>query len=402
MSEPLPAARSVPPLGLAGWLVLPQGVRYGRLSFRDTLETVELLPEPPAAEARRYILPGFVDTHVHGGGGGDTMDGVAGVQTLARLHARCGTTSLLPTTMTNPWDRVLAALRAVRAVMDLQEQQRAQGLAPSGAQVLGAHLEGPFISPGRLGAQPPHTLEPTPELIQEVLALGCVRAVTLAPEVPGAASAARQLAGSGVRIGIGHTRADGDTVTAFLEELAPLGRLAATHLFNAMGGIEGRQPGPAGALLAHPHVFPEVIFDLQHVHPLSLHLARAACPDRVLLITDAMRAAGLGDGESELGGQAVTVHEGRATLADGTLAGSVLTMDQALRNTVASGISLSEASRMASAHPARSLGLTDRGELKVGLRADLAVLDEELRVLDVYIGGQCPAPISLDIPLQGE
>ena len=384
-----------PPLGLAGWLVLPGGIQYGRLSFRGTIEAVDALPEPLETGPRRYILPGFIDTHVHGGGGGDTMDGAAGVQTLARLHARCGTTSLLPTTMTNPWDRVLAALRGVRDVMRLQAEQRAQGQAPSAAQVLGAHLEGPFISPGRLGAQPPCTLEPTPELVQEVLALDCVRAVTLAPEVPGVPAAAHTLAGAGVRIGVGHTRADGPATAAFLEALAPLGRLAATHLFNAMGGIEGRQPGPAGALLAHPAVFPEVIFDLQHVHPLSLQLARAACPDRVMLITDAMRAAGLGDGESELGGQAVTVRGGRATLADGTLAGSVLTMDQALRNAVAVGVPLHEASRMASAHPARSLGLTDRGELRGGQRADLVVLDETLQVLSVYLGGQQLAPVPL-------
>ncbi|MDO4262892.1 MAG: amidohydrolase family protein, partial [Deinococcus sp.] len=161
---------------------------------------------------------------------------------------------------------------------------------------------------------------------------------------------------------------------------------------------EGRLPGPAGALLAHPQVFPEVIFDLQHVHPLSLQLARAACPGRVMLVTDAMRAAGLGDGPSELGGQAVTVREGRATLADGTLAGSVLTMDRAVQNAVAAGIPLHGASEMASAAPARSLGLSDRGELRLGLRADLVVLDEKLRVLDVYLGGRRLAPI----PLQGE
>ncbi|WP_261664990.1 N-acetylglucosamine-6-phosphate deacetylase [Deinococcus sp. Marseille-Q6407] len=388
------AGASHPLLELSGWLVLPHGTAasFGRLSFGQWIESMETLEESQD-QPRRYILPGFIDTHVHGGGGGDTMDGVAGIQTLSRLHARHGTTSLLATTITNPWERIMAALQAVRQVMDLQAQQQAQGRVPTGAQVLGAHLEGPFISPQRLGAQYPATREPTPELIAEVLAAECVRAITLAPEVPGIAAAAQQLAAAGVRMGVGHTRADGDQTAAFLQELAPLGRLAATHLFNAMGGIEGRVPGPPGALLSHPQVFPEVIFDLQHVHPLNLQLARAACPDRVMLITDAMRAAGQGDGESELGGQAVTVRDGRATLADGTLAGSVLTMDQALRNAVGAGVPLPEASRMASAHPARSLGLTDRGELREGLRADLVVLDEDLQVVDVYIGGQRLAPV---------
>ncbi|RTR26132.1 N-acetylglucosamine-6-phosphate deacetylase [Deinococcus radiophilus] len=371
-----------PAFAMTGWLALPQGLTYGRLSFREGIEAVT--PLPPQAGAKRYILPGFIDTHVHGGGGGDVMDGPAGVQTLCRLHARHGTTSLLPTTMTAPWTQVLAALRGVRQVLDLQ----AAGGLTDGAQVLGAHLEGPFISPGRLGAQPAYAVQPTPEQVAEVLAQGCLRAVTLAPEVPGVAAAAQQLAAAGVRIGVGHTRADADQTDDFLDALASHPRLAATHLFNAMGGIEGRAPGAAGALLAHPAVFPEVIFDLQHVHPVSLLLARAACPDRVMLITDAMRAAGLGDGQSELGGQAVTVQAGRATLADGTLAGSVLTMDQALRNVVAAGIPLDEASRMASAHPARSLGLTDRGKLLEGQRADLVVLDEDLRITDVYLGGE--------------
>lgn len=396
-SQPLPL-----PLTVAGWLVLPDRVQYGRLQFRGQIEALELLPEPVGGEQiqpKRYILPGFIDTHVHGGGGGDTMDGVAGIQTLSRLHAQHGTTALLATTITNPWNRVIDALRAVRQVMDVQAQAASLGRVPTGAQVLGAHLEGPFVSPNRLGAQPPHALEPTPALVDEVLALNCVRAVTLAPEVSGMTAAARQMAAAGVRIGVGHTRATGEQVAEFLTELAPHARLAATHLFNAMGGIEGREPGPAGALLAHADVFPEVIVDLQHVHPLSFLLAHAAAPDRVLLITDAMRAAGLGDGESELGGQAVTVQAGRATLADGTLAGSVLTMDVALKNAVAAGISLPEASRMTSAHPARSLGLSDRGELRLGLRADFVVMDEEFRVLDVYIGGQRLAPVMAADPI---
>lgn len=368
---------------LRGQLVLPGGVVPGELRFGERLEAVTPLDEAPDDV---YLLPGFVDTHVHGGGGGDTVDGPAGVRTLARLHARHGTTTLLPTTLTHPWARVLAALRGVREVMDA-------GGVPGGADVPGAHLEGPFISPERLGAQPPHTLEPTPERVAEVLALGAVRAVTLAPEVPGGREAALAFARAGVRVGIGHTRADADTVTALLEALHAVGgRACATHLFNAMGGVEGRVPGPAGALLADPHATLEVILDDQHVHPTAFRLARAAAPGRVLLVTDAMRASGLGDGESELGGQPVTVRAGRATLADGTLAGSVLTMDQALRNAVAAGVPLVEASAMASTAPAASVGLSDRGRLEVGLRADVVVLGRELQVQAVYVAGQ-PVPL---------
>ncbi|MBZ9750209.1 N-acetylglucosamine-6-phosphate deacetylase [Deinococcus sp. HMF7604] len=368
------------PAELRGVLVLPSGLQPGRLILRGgQIEAVV-----PDAQAPRdiLILPGFVDTHVHGGAGGDTMDGPEGIRTLARFHAACGTTTLLPTTITNPWPEVLRALTAVAEV-------RRAGGVPGGADLPGAHLEGPFISPDRLGAQPPCALAPTPERVAQVLATGAVRAVTLAPELPGALAAAQAFAQAGVRVGIGHTRADAETVQAALRVVREAGGQAcATHLFNAMGGIEGRAPGPAGALLADPNATLEVILDGLHVHDTSFLLARAAAPGRVVLITDAMRAAGLGDGASELGGQPVQVQGGRATLADGTLAGSVLTMDAALRSAVALGVSLPEVSRMLSLTPARSLGLTDRGELSAGQRADLTLLTPELRVNSVYVAGQ--------------
>ncbi|MPY67666.1 amidohydrolase family protein [Deinococcus sp. SDU3-2] len=364
---------------LRGHLVLPGGVSPGEVRFGARLEAVTPLSGVPDDH---LILPGFVDTHVHGGGGGDTMDGPAGVAALARWHARHGTTTLLPTTITRPWKTVLAALRGVREVMDA-------GGVPGGADLPGAHLEGPFISPGRLGAQPPHTLLPTPQRVAEVLALGVVRAVTLAPELEGAGEAALAFARAGVRVGVGHTRANAETVTALLEAVhAAGGRGSATHLYNAMGGVEGRAPGPAGALLSAPHAFLEVILDGHHVHPTSFQLARRAAPGRVLLVSDAIRAAGLGEGKSDLGGQRVTVRGGRAALPDGTLAGSVLTLDRALRNAVGLGVSLPEASAMLSAVPAASLGLTDRGHLVPGLRSDLVVLDRALTVRQVYVAGQ--------------
>lgn len=372
---------------LRGLLVLPGGVTPGVVTFGARIEAVT--PEAAPGAEERLILPGFIDTHVHGGGGADTMDGPEGVRTLARFHARHGTTTLLPTTITNPWGNVVAALVGVREVMEA-------GGVPGGADVIGAHLEGPFINPGRLGAQPPNAVDPAPNLVAEALGTGVVRAVTLAPELPGATQAGLAFARAGVRVGVGHTRADAETVTAFLNTLSETdARTCATHLFNAMGGIEGRVPGPPGALLADPRAFIEVILDGIHVHPTSFRLARAAAPDRVVLITDAMRAAGLGDGESELGGQPVTVRNGKATLADGTIAGSLLTLDVALRNAVQAGVSLPEASAMLGEAPARSLGLSDRGRLEAGLRADLVVLDADLGVIQVYVAG---APVLEETP----
>ena len=370
---------------LRGQVFTPDGPRPARLSFGSLIESIE--PDSSAPE-EVYLLPGFIDTHVHGGMGGDTMDGPEGVSQLARAHARHGTTTLLPTTMTAPWPQVVSALRGVASVSTTGVE--------GGADVIGAHLEGPFISPDRLGAQPPDACLPLPELVEEVLALRVVRAVTLAPELPGALEAAVRFMAAGVRVGLGHTTASFEQTWAVLEAVRENGgRTAGTHLFNAMGGLSGRQPGPVGALLTHPAAFLELITDGHHLHPASLALALMAAPERALLITDAIRATGLGDGSSELGGQQVTVRDGKATLRDGTLAGSVLTLDLALRNLLTLGYPLALISRLLSENPTRSLGLSDRGRLTEGLRADVVVLGADMKVRQVYVGG---VPILPDAP----
>jgi N-acetylglucosamine-6-phosphate deacetylase len=358
-----------------GRIMTPAGVVTGTLRFNDRIVAIE----EHEAEGP-YILPGFIDTHVHGGGGGDTMDGPEGVLALARFHVRHGTTTLYPTTMTNPWENVVRALQGVREVM-----QRPQEGLPD---IPGAHLEGPFISPKRLGAQPPNTVEPTPERLEQVLALDVVRVVTLAPEEPGVTGAARRFAQAGTRVSIGHTVATFEQVEAAVKAIRQDGGVVGfTHLYNAMGGLAGREPGIVGAIFADAEAFAELIFDMHHVHPGSFRAAVAAKPNRVHLITDAIRATGLVEGETELGGQDVTVKNGAARLKDGTLAGSVLTLDQALRNAVAVGVPLEQVSRMLSAVPAAYMGLTDRGALAAGKRADLVVLSDALEMQEVFVGG---------------
>lgn len=370
---------------LRGQVLFPEGFRAASVQFGGQFGThIGRLELDHQAPSDVFILPGFIDTHVHGGGGFDVMDGPAGVRGMARFHAQHGTTSILPTTMTAPWLEVIAALRGIVQAM--------HSPLIDGADILGAHLEGPFINPRKLGAQPPFALEPSPSRVSEVLALQVVRAVTLAPELPGAQEAAKMFAGAGIRVGLGHTTGTFEEAWAALEAVSQAGgRSASTHTFNAMGGIQGRDPGPLGALLTHPAPYLELIVDGFHLHPASIHLALNAAPERAMLITDAMRATGmyLGslEGKSELGGQIVTLKAGKATLSDGTLAGSVLTMDQGLRNLVALGIPLERAARMASTLPAWSLGLTDRGQISEGLRADVVVLDAELRVQQVYCAG---------------
>lgn len=363
---------------LQGQVLTPQGLRAARLEFESHITALSPVVQEDHAP---YILPGFIDTHVHGGGGGDTMDGPSGVRTLARFHLSHGTTTLYPTTITNPWPKIMAALEGVKML-----RQEVPGDLPD---IPGAHLEGPFISPERLGAQPPQALVPTEALVKEILQLEVVKLVTLAPEIPGALLAAQQFAQAGVRLSIGHTRASYEEVEAFLACLQKQGAsLGFTHLFNAMGGLEGRNPGVVGAALTSSFSYAELILDLHHVHKASFLMALQAKPDKLSLVTDAIRACGMLEGKSELGGQEIYIKDGKASLSDGTLAGSLLSLDQALRNALDLGLSLAKASDLLSTTPARYMGLSDRGSLVVGKRADLVVLDKNLHVLEVYVAGK--------------
>lgn len=367
---------------LRGRWLLPDGVAFGCVAL-DGGRVAAFRPE--AGEDDGWWAPGFVDVHVHGGGGGDAMDGPAGVRALAAAHLAHGTTALLPTTLTAPWPEVLAGLRGVARV----RQEDAVASAPERrAAVLGAHLEGPFVSPQRLGAQPPFAVAPTPERVAAVLALGVVRVATLAPELEGAAEAAEALARAGVRVSFGHTVADAATAEAVAARVAAVGGVVgATHLFNAMSGLTGRAPGVVGAVLGDRDAHAELIVDGHHVAGAAVRTAFAAKGARLLLVTDAIRAAATDARATTLGPHAVTVEGGAARLADGTLAGSVLTMDAAVRATAAFGVPVEAALRAASEAPARYLGLFDRGRVAPGARADLVRLDADLRVREVWRDG---------------
>ncbi len=361
---------------LRGVVITPQGPVGAELGFERRIEAIV-----PADVSGPFIVPGFIDTHVHGGDGSDTMDGQQGVRTLARFHLRHGTTTLYPTTITNPWETVIRALDGVAAVQASRD--------PELPSIPGAHLEGPFISPKRLGAQPPHTVSPTSKRIETLLELDVVRLVTLAPEIPHAVDAATRFAQAGVRVSVGHSAASYDSTWRLVEAVRAVGgTVGFTHLYNAMSGLTGREPGVVGAALSDHDNFAELILDNHHVHPASARAALAAKSGHLHLITDAIRACGTPVGRSELGGQPVTVSGGVARLIDGTLAGSLLTLDQALRNAIDLGLELWQVSQLLSGVPARYLGLDDRGEIAVGKRADLVILDDRLEVLEVYVAGR--------------
>lgn len=361
---------------LDGQIVLPNSILPGRVTFDDHIRAVDPVADPP----RRYILPGFIDTHVHGGGGADTMDGAAAIETLARFHMTHGTTTILPTTITRPWPEVTEVLGIVADVMT-------RGLV-NGPRIHGVHLEGPFINPHKLGAQPPFTIHPTAARVAEALAFNCIRVVTIAPELPEAEQAMATFAKAGVRVSFGHTLVDFEGAERAICTVCAAGGVAAgTHLFNAMPPIEGRRPGPATALMCHDATYAEMIFDTHHVHPSSFRMTARMMGSRLLFVTDAMRGAGLPDGPSQLGGQDVVIADGVVRLPGGSLAGSVLTLDQALRNAIAHGASLPEAARLVSANAADYLGLHDRGQIMPGRLADFVVLDERLEIAEVWVNG---------------
>ncbi|HVS03341.1 MAG TPA: N-acetylglucosamine-6-phosphate deacetylase [Thermoanaerobaculia bacterium] len=336
---------------------------------------------PPEAEPfAGTLVPGFVDLHVHGAAGADFMDGSEqAARAVAAFHAGHGTTALAATTLSAPREATQEALAAAAAVA------RQPGAAE--AAIVGVHLEGPYLNPRRAGAQDPAALRAADrgEVAQWLGAAGALPVLmTVAPEVPGVLAL---IAGLGERVifSVGHTEATLEQA----ERAFAAGARHLTHLFNAMPGLHHRQPGPVAAAIAAEGVTAELIADGVHVHPAMLRLALDLFPKRLLLITDAMRACGLGDGAYRLGALAVEVRGGEARLADGTLAGSLLTMARAVHFMVTrAGVPLERVLPMTSTAPARVLGLTDRGRIEAGCIADLVELSSELAVTRVLVRGR--------------
>lgn len=360
---------------LYGNILTPGGWRLGTLTWREgRIAAIDGEPVDPATNAHPRLLPGFVDLHVHGGGGADAMEGGDAAAVMARTHVRFGTTSLLVTTMTAPLPDIRQALRDIARIM---------ARPPShAARLLGVHLEGPYLNPGKLGAQPPYAHPGAIADVAALMELAPIRLLTLAPELSGHATLIGQLRERGVRVQMGHTLGSYEEGVAGLEH----GAHGFTHLFNAMTGLHHRKPGMVGAALAHAD-YAEIIPDLLHVHPGAIRTALRCIP-HLFGVTDSTAAAGMPDGEYRLGEQHVTKCLGGVRLADGTLAGSTLTMDQALRNLVQIGLELDDASRRLSQYPADFLGETEIGRIDVGCRADVVVMDASLEIDAVYVGGE--------------
>ncbi|WP_296262058.1 MULTISPECIES: N-acetylglucosamine-6-phosphate deacetylase [unclassified Pseudomonas] len=356
-------------------ILTPDGWIRGQLQHRDgRVTSVQGAPCNPQDNDLPYLLPGFIDLHVHGGGGSDIMEGAEGFATIAGTHLRFGTTSLLATTMTAP-------AVEIRQILE-QLGSYCRDRAPDTARVLGVHLEGPYINPGKLGAQPNHAHAALLSEVEDYLAIAPIKVITIAPEIAGHVALIKALSSRGVRLQIGHTLGSYEEGVEALKA----GATSFTHLYNAMSALHHREPGIVGAALAHAR-YAELIPDLLHVHPGAIRVALRSIPC-LYCVTDSTAATGMPDGEYRLGSHTVTKCLGGVRLADGTLAGSTLTMDQALRNLVKIGVTLAEASQRLSQFPADYLGIEERGRLRQGSWADAVCLDRDLKITAVMVEGE--------------
>jgi N-acetylglucosamine-6-phosphate deacetylase len=326
-------------------------------------------------EVPGFICPGFIDLQINGAFGVDVGPYSEALEVLRRELPKTGVTSFLPTAISWPPERYAGFLDAIR-----------EATSSSGAVILGAHIEGPFLSLARKGAHDSANLRPVDlDLTERLIGSGMVRMMTLAPELPRAKEAIRLLRGGGVVASAGHTEASYDDMLHAIDTGLTMG----THLYNAMSSFEHRAPGAVGALLTDDRVRVGIIADGVHVHKGALRLAyQRKGPEGLALVTDAMEAAGMTEGEYELSGRRVRLEDGCVRLPDGTLAGSALTMDQAVRNGVTfMGSPLEDAVRMASETPAEILGVFEKGRITPGADADLVVLSAEGRVEETIVAG---------------
>ena len=364
-------------LKLTGQVLFPDGVlRPGEVTVSDGLiADVRLLENA----LDQIIAPGFIDLQLNGGYGHDFTANPASIYHVAAHVLQTGVTAYLPTIITAPLESYRRALDAL-SPLDLFSRSGKQ------SHILGFHFEGPYLSPQRKGAHNPAYLRPNGDPLADGIAGDGLRLMTLAPELQNGLRAIRDLRTRGVVVSIGHSAATYDQAMAALDAGATWG----THLFNAMSPLHHREPGVIGALLADERAAIGLIADGVHLHPSMFGwLIRAKGAGGIVLVTDAIAAMGQGPGEYALGDRRVLVSATSARLDDGTLAGSILTMDQAVRNLISwDSCSLAEALTMASATPARLLGLDTLGRLAPGCVADIVVLDETLHVRQTVVGGQ--------------
>ena len=371
-----------------GRIVAPHAVIRGKVLLYDerVIGIVDPGETPEGVETLdakgNYVIPGLVDMHIHGYMGEDASDGsFEGLKTMARGVAKNGVTSFLPTTMTVSYDELRLAFSQIRRAM---EESRLDSW--DGAAVVGANAEGPFINITKKGAQAGEHVRPgDPAFLKEFADV--IRVFTIAPEVEGNLDCIREMArDTSMLISMGHTAANFDQAQAGIEA----GVRHVTHLFNAQTGLLHRDPGVVGAALLDSRVSCELIADTFHVHKALFQLVASLKGEQMVLITDCTRAGGMPDGEYTLGGQPIFVKGIECRLKDGTIAGSVLKLNEAVRNVLANtDLTVSQAVNMASLNPARRIGLSaSKGSIEAGKDADFAIVDDAIDVRATILGGR--------------
>ena len=328
----------------------------------------------------RYVSPGFIDVHSHGRGGSDTMyPTFDDINTITTASIKTGVTSILPTTMTMSVEDTYAAIKNVAENIDKVD----------GSKILGVHMEGPFFNKKYKGAQPEEfMIEPTVENYHALTGEydWAVKKLSLAPEREGCIPLIEYLVKEGVTVSIGHTDATYDQAVAGINA----GATSGTHTYNAMTPLTHRNPGVVGAIMSHDQVYAELILDGIHVSfPAAKVLLKAKGLDKVMLITDSIEASGLPDGQYKLGNQPVYVKDNAARLKDGTLAGSILALNDAVKNAYKNlDLTIYEAVNLASYNPAKNLNLIDLGEIAVNKTADIIMFDDDIRVDFAMVDGK--------------
>jgi len=341
----------------------------GTIEFSDKIESVS---KNRQSDFENIIIPGFIDLHCHGGNGFDTMAGLSSIKEISKYHLKCGTTTLLPTTLTASLDDTINAIEGMDNFINNNINK---------TNILGVHLEGPFINPNKLGAQPPFTQLPNIDFIKKIKEKAKIKVITLAPELEGSESVIDYSIKNNIKVQIGHSLADYNCCMKIMNK----NNIGFTHLYNAMSGDHHRKPGVVTAALRKAE-YAEIICDLHHVDKENIFLADKCIP-KLYAITDAISATGMPDGYYDFSNVKIKKKNGRAVINSKVLAGSVINMHDTFKNLVKINFSLEKAVTMTSFNAAQYLGEKTKGMIDKGYESNLIVLDKELNIRNVYLNG---------------
>ena len=354
---------------ISGKIINHDGSYTGTIEFSDKIESIN---KDKHSDFENIIIPGFIDLHCHGGNGFDTMGGFSSIIEMSKHHLKQGTTTLLPTTLTATLEDTFKAIEGLNDFIDQNNNL---------TNILGVHLEGPFINPNKLGAQPSCTQLPNINFIKKIKDKVKIKVITLAPELDGIDSCIDYLIENNINIQIGHSLADYNCCMKIMNK----NKVGFTHLYNAMSGDDHRNPGVVTAALRHGE-FAEIICDLYHVNQENIHLAYKCIP-KLYAISDAISASGMPDGDYDFANNKITKKNGRALINSTVLAGSVINMHDTFKNLVKINFSLEKAVAMTSFNAAQYLCENNKGKIESGFCSNLIVLDKKLNIREIYLYG---------------